>query len=186
MLAGSLAQGNIFAGDACGTGTASGVALSITATVIWWCVTLALIKFFLKKAKKDKETFLSDGKAIKNSDFGPSAAEEELPSVFASLLPLVIVIASAMTGMTVVKALCLGCAASALLFYKRLKGGLVKSLSAGMSDCYSAALSVAALNGFGSVIKILPAFQSFSSMLGALPGFLGSPAAKKHPEQVAS
>ncbi|MCB6347033.1 hypothetical protein [Enterocloster lavalensis] len=175
MLLGSLNQSNIYAADVCGTTTTAGGILSIVATAIWWIVTLILIQCFLKGSEKNHEDFMTDGAEImKSADMEQKTDHEELPTLMASLVPLILVVAcTAIWKLAIVKALCLGCAAAVILFYKRLKANLIQCLSKGVTDCYGSAFTVAALYGFGTVVKALPAFLIFSEALSTLPGFWG-------------
>lgn len=172
MLIGSLQAGNIYAADACGTSTTAGAAMSLIAVVVWWAVTVLLIKMFLKSAEKTGETFATDGTAIKNTpDKSSGITESDLPSLVLSLLPLVLVIVlSTIFKMEVVPALFIGCLAAIVAFYKNLKGNLKASLTAGLTGCYGSVFTVAATYAIGTVIKGLPAFAAFTSMLNNLPG----------------
>ena len=175
MLLGSLNQSNIYAADTCGTATTAGGGLSVIATVVWWAVTLVLIKCFLIGSEKGHEDFMTDGRAImENAVNQKDVFHEQLPSLAASLIPLVLVVGcTAVWKMAVVKALCIGCAATTILLYKHSKNNLMTSLSKGVMDCYGSAFTVAALYGFGMVVKTLPAFSMFSDGLSRLPGFMG-------------
>lgn len=173
MLFGSLNQGNIYASDVCGTATTAGFALSLVASVVWWIVTLILIQMLLKGAEKKGETFLTDGAAIQAADsMSQGVADENLPSLAAALAPIILVVCcTAFFKLNVVKALCIGCTAAVILMFKKLKANLAGHLSKGVVDCYGSAFTVAALYGFGTVVKTLPAFAVFSEFLSALPGF---------------
>lgn len=175
MLLGSLNQSNIYAADTCGTPTTAGGVLSIIAIAVWWAVTLVLIKCFLVSSEKKNEDFMTDGWAVMENDAGQrEMVQEELPSLTASLMPLILVVGcTAVWKMAVVKALCIGCAAAVILLYRHLKTGLSASFSKGAGDCYGSAFTVAALYGFGTVVKTLPAFGMFSAGLSGLPGFMG-------------
>ena len=174
MLIGSLQAGNIYAADACGTATTAGAALSIVAVVVWWVVTIVLIKMFLNSADKNGETFMTDGSGIKSTpDMGAGRTDDGLPSLIASLVPLVLVIIlSAVFKMSVVPALFISCAAAVAVFYKNLKSNLKASLTTGLTGCYGPVFTVAATFAIGSVIKGLPAFATFTSALNNLPGLL--------------
>lgn len=172
MLIGSLQSGNIYAGDACGTTTTAGVGLSIVSVVVWWIVTIILIKIFLKSAEKTGENFMTDGAAIKSApDKGAGMADSELPSLPLALFPLVLVIVlSAAFQVPVVPALFISCVAAVIVFYKNLKEQLKNSLTAGLTGCYGAVFTVAATYAIGTVINGLPAFATFTTALNNLPG----------------
>lgn len=174
MLIGSLQAGNIYAADACGTGTTAGIGLSLVAVAVWWIVTILLIRMFLKSAEKSGETFITDGAGIKAApDMGAGIKEDDLPSLPAALLPLVLVILlSAVAKMPVVPALFISCIASVMVFYKNLKSSLKASLTSGLTGCYGPVFTVAATFAIGSVIKSLPAFATFTSALNNLPGLM--------------
>lgn len=174
MLIGSLQAGNIYAADACGTSTTAGIGLSLVAVAVWWIVTIVLIRMFLKSAEKNGETFITDGAGIKAApDMGAGISENDLPSLPASLLPLVLVILlSAVAKMPVVPALFISCLASVMVFYKNLKASLKTSLTSGLTGCYGPVFTVAATFAIGSVIKSLPAFAIFTTALNNLPGLL--------------
>lgn len=172
MLIGSLQSGNIYASDACGTSTTAGVGLSLVSVAVWWIVTIILIKMFLASAEKNGETFLTDGAAIKNTpDKGSGIAESDLPSFGAALLPLVLVIVlSAAFQVPVVPALFIGCLVAVVVFYKNLKDQLKDSLTTGLTGCYGPVFTVAATYAIGTIIKGLPAFETFTTALNTLPG----------------
>lgn len=175
MMIASLNHGNIYAGDICGTGTTAGAALSLVATAVWWICILVLIHLFLKDAERHHETFLTDGAAIMAaSQEADEPGEEALPSLAVSLAPMLLVmVCTAVLHISITKSLVAGCAAAVVLLYPQLKaGGLKGTLNKGVTDCYGSAITVAALYGFGNVVKQIPGFISFTGALSALPSLV--------------
>ena len=91
-LAASLQAGNIYAADKCGTTTTAAPVLSIIAYAAWVVATILLIKIMMKNAVGRGETFLTDGAAVKAAASGPVMAEESLPNIWMSIIPLLLVI----------------------------------------------------------------------------------------------
>lgn len=171
MLAASLNYPNIYAGDICGTPTTAGLGLSIVATVLWLACTMVLILLFLRSAEKHHETFLTDGAAVlEATKANTNDPNEVLPSLPASLFPLALVmVCTAVFHVDITKALVFGCIAAVITLFPQLRKNLMGSLSQGTVDCYGSALTVAALYGFGSVVKQIPAFAMFTDGLSVLP-----------------
>lgn len=174
MLIASLNHGNIYAADFCGTGTTAGPALSIIATALWWGSTLVLIHLFLMDAKRRHETFLTDGAAVLAATINDTDSEDgELPPLFLSLTPMLVVMTcTAIFKIAITKSLVIGCVVAIVLLYPQLKAGLKASLTKGVTDCYGSAFTVAALYGFGNVVKQIPGFISFTGTLSILPSML--------------
>ena len=173
-LAASLQAGNIYAADKCGTTTTAAPVLSIIAYAAWVVATILLIKIMMKNAVGRGETFLTDGAAVKAAASGPVMAEESLPNIWMSIIPLLLVIVlSAGFKVEVVPALFFGCLLATIFYWKNLKKAFKATLANGVTSCFGSVFTVAATYAMGSIIRICPSFQIVQGALNALPGLVG-------------
>lgn len=174
FLAASLQAGNIYAADVCGTSTAAAALLSIIVYIVWVVVTVLLIKVMMKKAVANGENFLTDGAAVKASASSAVIPENELPNIWISCIPLVLVIVlSAAFKVEVVPALFIGCVLAFVLFWKNTKKAWKSTIANGVTSCFGSVFTVATTYAMGSVIRILPSFAIVQDALNALPGLVG-------------
>ncbi len=173
-LAASLQAGNIYASNVCGTSTTAAPVLSIVSYIAWVVATVLVIKVMMKNAVARGETFLTDGAAVKASASGPVMAEDKLPNIWLSIIPLLFVIVlSAGFKVQVVPALFFGCILAAIFYWKNLKTVWKATLANGVTSSFGSVFTVAATYAMGSVIRICPSFQIIQSGLNALPGLVG-------------
>ncbi|MBO5556425.1 MAG: hypothetical protein J5927_04505 [Oscillospiraceae bacterium] len=173
-LAASLQAGNIYAANVCGTTTTAAPVLSIVSYAAWIVATLLVIKIMMKKAVARGETFLTDGAAVKAAAASAQMADEDLPNIWLSIIPLLFVIVlSAGFKVEVVPALFFGCVLAAIFFWKNLKKVWKSTLANGVTSCFGSVFTVAATYAMGSVIRICPSFAIIQSALNALPGLIG-------------
>ncbi|SMC34194.1 GntP family permease [Papillibacter cinnamivorans] len=112
-----------------------------------------------------------DSVVLKNNGEG---IREEVPSFFASLVPIIIVVVLifalqnvvvALAGVTI--ALFFGCLSCYLLFIKRVKN-IKKVINTGFSSSIMPLMNTAAIIGYGTVVQASPAFQQLIVMVESL------------------
>lgn len=177
FLAGSVQAANVYAAEVCGTSTTSGALFSIILYAVWIIATIILAKALMKKALANGETFLTDGAAVKNSSLGAVMPDEQLPNIWLSVIPLVLVIVlSAGFKVPVVPALLAGCVLAMIFLWKNIKSQWKSTLANGVTSCFAAVFTVAATYGMGSVIRLMPGFEIVLNGLDSLPGLFGGSA----------
>lgn len=170
MLSGSLSQASVTAGEACGTGVNGGLKISLIMVTCYTIITLIMYAFLAAKLYRTKEGFFPSGKAISESQLAVGVSEDQLPSLPASLIPLLVVlILNVIAHVNVVVALTGGCLATIAVGFKNLRGKMKKTLASGVVSCYAPLLSVAATVGFGTALKGLQGFSVVNNAFSTMP-----------------
>lgn len=170
FLVGSLQAGNVYAIDVCGTTLTASPVLSLIATVVFQSVFLFLLCITARKIERTGEGFLPSGQDILSAEVDKGLAEDHLPSLPLSLLPVVVVVfLAAGLGLPVVPVLCLGCLLTIVTCWSNLCPILKTSLARGVMSSAGPVLGVAATYAIGVVIRSMEGFTYFEVMLGLLP-----------------
>ena len=173
FLAGSLQAGNIYAMDVCHTQTTAGFIMSLIAVVVFWIVSLVMIKVAVNHAERAGEGFLETGTGIKQAEMDDGLSTEQLPHLIVSLIPLLtVLVMSAVFRTDVVIALTAGCLLTILAGFKNIRSQLKASISAGITAAYGPIICVSATYAIGVVVKAMEGFSYFESVLGKLPRLL--------------
>lgn len=186
LLGGSLQAANVIGTGIFKVPTTAGFLLSIIQAVIAWIVLIVIIKMDVKKCVKDREGFLPTGETIKKLQLGVQRKEEELPSLLVSVLPLLVVIAAIIAGVSVLPALTGTIIVSTLLFWNKFisfKTTLGNGINAAIGPVVNVAMAtglvsvITASKGFGLVLKaieVLPSYLPAVAIIAIMSAFVAS------------
>lgn len=153
-----------------GTPLTSAPLISIIACVVVVLYGLWYMKWQLNKAKAVGEGYVEIGQEIR-IDYKP----EELPSLFTSVLPLLVVVGVILYGSAVkmpnvaIIALLAGVIVSAGLYWKYIPNQLA-TLNVGATNAIMPLIFTAAATGVGSVVTQAPGFLYLLDLLKTMPG----------------
>lgn len=169
-MPGSLNLVNIAAGTTTGTPISGNVGLGLVATVVYLCVTFLFLASDLKQAEKKGEGFMETGAAFAATVKAPANGQgEKLPSMFISVLPLLVTLVLAIAfQIHIVAALFVGVVLEMLCFSKYLPG-LKKSLGDGVISAFGPVVGVGATAAVATVITASPGFSLVVGVLSNLP-----------------
>ncbi|HFR3692219.1 hypothetical protein ACHBGV_04585 [Streptococcus sp. A34] len=157
FIGGSLQLTNITPSQFTGQPITAGMGLSLICALVFYAYQAFFIVYDLKVAEKRGEGFDETG-ANFYAGLGNSSADEDLPSVLLSILPIVVMIALAgFLKVDVLYSITAGCILCVILFFKRYKA-LDKTITGALSSAYAPIFGVAATSAIGSVIKVVPGF----------------------------
>lgn len=155
---------------ALGTTLAAAPLMSIVVTIISISIGLVYMKWQLKNVLATGEHYEESGQVI-NSDVHP----HELPSLLASVLPMVVLIAIIFIGSAmhisniIVPALLAAVIAAALVLFNHIPNQ-IKTLNAGATNSLLPIIFTAAAVGVGSVVASAPGFKLLQGGISSLPG----------------
>ncbi|MDD5170427.1 MAG: hypothetical protein PHN75_16545 [Syntrophales bacterium] len=170
MLPGTPSLSNIIASVALKTPMTAAPIMSMVAAffTLTWC--LLYMKWALAKSQKAGETYV-----VTAADGGTAAGDKELPSLWLSLTPLILLIGIIFAGSfnridgIILPALVLSIACAAMLF-RRYVPNQIATLNAGLTSAMSPTILTAAAVGIGSVVVAAPGFKAIQGLLVQLPG----------------
>jgi len=155
---------------AMGTPLTSAAGVSLIACVVVVAYGLWYMKWQLNKALESGEGYVEIGQQIL-IDYKP----EELPSLFASVLPLLVVVgiivygsAAKMNNVAII-ALLAGVIVSAILYRKYIPNQLA-TLNVGATNAVTPLIFTAAATGVGSVVTQAPGFTYLMNLISGVPG----------------
>lgn len=168
MFPGAPSFHNIVASTSLGTPLTAGSLLGIVAGIVSIIFLLIFMKVSLNRSLKRKETFTDKELVDKNEE-----VNRVLPSFFASILPLIVLLGIIFSFSSVeniiIVALVAAILLSAILFRKQI-GNHKTILGSGANEAASSTLTIASTTAFGSVTTSLPAFSSIFSLIQSIPG----------------
>ena len=154
-LIGSVSSVNAVGASITGGNAASGALISIVYCIIYLITLVFLIKFDIKYAAKKGENFADTGVEIMKLDISAGKSEDELPSFVQAIIPMLVMIIVAASGVNVVIALTVGIVLSIVCLWKYIKTTLKSNVSV------------------GATIRNVAGYQVISTALGSVTPLLG-------------
>lgn len=178
LTASSLQPGNIIISRGFNVAPSAGFAASLVPLVVSWIALLVVLKLDINKYQKSGEGFLPTGAPIKALQMAAPRPESELPSLWISIIPLIIpafcLIAFSNTPLgDPVTALVIAIIVSVALFYKKFNN-ISSTLSLGLTAGMVPVINVAAASGLVSVARAMPGFTIIINVLDGLPPLLSA------------
>lgn len=173
-IPGSLSMTNIAATSAAGVNIGAAPVLGILQTAVYLGVGTLLIWLDLRHAEKVGEGFMDTGAEFLKSPLATAqtADEENLPSLFLSILPLACtMILAALFGIHIIIALFIGLLIACAVYLKYVRS-LMQSLGEGVSSAFAPLITTGAAVAVGGVVQAAPGFQIVKDMLSNLPPLL--------------
>lgn len=155
---------------AMGTPLTSAPVISLIACIVVVAYGLWYMKWQLNKAINAGEGYVEIGQQIK-IDY----KEEELPSLFASVLPLLVVVAVILYGSAVkmsnvaIIALLAGVIVSVIVYWKNIPNQLT-TLNVGATNAVMPVIFTAAATGVGAVVTQAPGFAYLLNLIASMGG----------------
>lgn len=169
FMPGSLNLVNIAAAKTSGASMLGNPVLGIIASVVFLLVTFLCLVSDLKRAEKNGEGFMDTGAAYDAAAKAPASAEETLPPLWLSVLPLLAAILLATAGgLDIVIALFIGVLLALGCFWKYLPA-VKKTLGDGVTAAFGPVIGVGATSAVATVIMASPGFGIVVSALSRLP-----------------
>lgn len=158
---------NIIPGNTLGTTPMAGAVVGIIAGVFMFIVGYIWLNSMIKKEiAKGVRWYDKEGENY------TKVAEEDLPGVVPSFLPLIITIVTMnVFGVPAAAAIFLGIVVGVIVLNKTYKPNMIMStFTGGATSAISAIMNTSAVVGFGAVVKTIPLFQVILDALLSIPG----------------
>ena len=172
-LIGSVSSVNAVGASITGGNAASGAPISIVYCIIYLITLVFLIKFDIKYAAKKGENFADTGVEIMKLDISAGKSEDELPSFVQAIIPMLVMIIVAASGVNVVIALTVGIVLSIVCLWKYIKTTLKSNVSVGATQTFPALINVCGAAALGATIRNVAGYQVISTALGSVTPLLG-------------
>lgn len=172
-LIGSVSSVNAVGASITGGNAASGALISIVYCIIYLITLVFLIKFDIKYAAKKGENFADTGVEIMKLDISAGKSEDELPSFVQAIIPMLVMIIVAASGVNVVIALTVGIVLSIVCLWKYIKTTLKSNVSVGATQTFPALINVCGAAALGATIRNVAGYQVISTALGSVTPLLG-------------
>lgn len=173
VLAGNLQAQNLKAAELFGVSPTAGAAMSLVFCAVQLTVAALIIWFDVRKCEKRGEGFYPDGEAIMRTQIGESRAENELPGLLKSVLPIALTVfvvialkAEAETTLAGVSILCF------LILHRQLVSPK-DTLNAGLQAGIMPVVTVAAVTGLATIMPQMPGFAVIATMFDKLSDLTG-------------
>ncbi len=148
---------NIIPTQMLGVSPMAGPIIGFSSFAIMFALCLIYLNYKVKKAKEAGLGFVDD----KNEMAISNAEEVALPNFWLSLLPIVVIIVLLNVFMiNVIVSMASGIIFTIILFFGKIKKNIIGILNKGAMNSIPAIMNTATAVGFGSVIKVLPGFNS--------------------------
>ena len=158
---------NIIPGNTLGTTPMAGAVVGIIAGVFMFIVGYIWLNSMIKKEiAKGVRWYDKEGENY------TKVAEEDLPGVVPSFLPLIVTIVTMnVFGVPAAAAIFLGIVVGVIVLNKTYKPNMIMStFTGGATSAISAIMNTSAVVGFGAVVKTIPLFQVILDALLSIPG----------------
>jgi len=172
-LAGSVSSVNALGASITGGNAASGMVMSIFYCVIYWIVLVFLIKYDIAHVTRTGEGFMETGAEMWKLELETYKETEDLPKLWQALVPMVVMIVVAASGVDVVIALAVGIILNIVCLYGHLKSKLKSSVATGAAQTFPALINVCCAAALGSVIKNVAGYQLITGALNSFTPLLG-------------
>lgn len=158
FIGGSLQLTNITPSQFTGQPITAAMGLSLICALVFYAYQAFFIYYDLKVAEQRGEGFDETGAVFYESMAISAAKDDDLPSVFLSVVPIVLMVFLAgVIKMDVLYSIVIACLVCVVLFFKRYKA-LNATITNAMVSSYAPIFGVAATSAIGSVIKVVPGF----------------------------
>ena len=172
-LAGSVSSVNALGASITSGTAASGMGLSILYVVIYLITLWCLIHFDIKMAARRGEGFMDTGAEILKLDVAAGKSMDDLPKLYQALIPMVLMIIVAASGVSVIIALTVGIILAALFLFPYLKKTLKADISTGAVQTFPALINVCGAAALGTVVKSVAGYQVITGALDSFTPLLG-------------
>jgi len=167
-MPGSPQAAVIVASNVLGTTPTSGALLGIILTVIYIIIHIAIFLWYDKWNKKKGIGFENDPEVAGISGMFDN---RDLPNVWLSFIPMVtIVVLLNVVKIDIVYSLLGGIGVGMVIGWKFVKGDRLETFNQGVLNAIIALLNTAAVVGFGSLVKVTPAFAEVRSAILSMTG----------------
>ena len=172
-LIGSVSSVNALGASLTGGTAASGAPISLVYCIIYIITLVFLIKFDIRSAAKKGENFADTGAEIMKLDIAAGRSEDELPTFVQSIIPMLVMIIVAASGVNVVIALTVGIILSIVCLWKYIKETLKSNVSVGATQTFPALINVCGAAALGATIRNVAGYQVISTALSSFTPLLG-------------
>ncbi len=169
MIPGSPSVHNLIPTQYLGTTPMASPVLGVICAVIAACIGTAYITHIVRKAERAGEGFFPSGELIKKTDL---IADEDphIPLLKCFLPSILLLLTLNVLKQDAVTALIVGIASIYIIFFKTLKGRMLKALTAGAQNSINTVVSVCSTVGFGMVATSVVGYDYLVSALDNIPG----------------
>lgn len=164
-LLGSVSSVPSLAATLNGTHVGAAPLLSIAMTVVFFIAHALLVKWDVNHCMKKGEGFFPGGNEIWKLQMESFKEGDHLPKLYQALIPMVVMIAVAASGIPTMVALSAGCVLGVIFMYKELKGKVKSTLNTGATSVFVALVNVCGAAALGTVIKNMAGYTFISSQL---------------------
>lgn len=167
-LMGSVAAPPVLASQITGSNVGAAPVLSILMVVVYLAVIMLIVKWDVTRNVNKGEEFLPTGEEIWKQELTAKMEEDNLPSLFQALTPMVLVVVLAASGITPVVALVVGTLAGIIVMFNRLKPNLKNTINTGAVSVFGALINVCGAAALGTVMKNVAGYTYISNMLDSV------------------
>lgn len=158
---------NIIPTQTLGTTTMAGATIGLIVGVFMFIVGMIMLNAMVKKEKAAGGHFTA-----KEGEENAALNEDELPNVFFSFVPLVVTIVLLnVFKVPAAVSILIGIVVGAVLMNKTYKPSMIGgTFAGGATSAISAIANTSAVVGFGSVVKVIPLFETILDAMMHIPG----------------
>lgn len=164
-LLGSVSAVPSLAASLNGTHVGAAPVLSIIMTIVYLVVHVLLVNWDVNHCMKKGEGFFPGGNEIWKLQMESFKEGEDLPKLYQALIPMVVMIAIAASGIPTMVALTAGCILGVIFMYNKLKGKIKSTINTGATSVFVALVNVCGAAALGTVIKNMSGYTFISNQL---------------------
>lgn len=148
-------------------GTHVGVApiLSLAMTLVFFAVHMFIVNWDVNRCMKKGEGFFPGGNEIWKLQMESFKDDGNLPKLYQAVIPMVVMIVIAASGIPTMVALTAGCILGVVFMYDKLKGKIKSTINTGATSVFVALINVCGAAALGTVIKNMSGYTFISNQL---------------------
>jgi len=164
-LLGSVSSVPSVAASLAGTHVGAAPAISIMMTVIFFIAHMLVVNWDVNRSMKKGEGFFPGGSEIWKLQMESFSEGDNLPKLYQAVIPMVVMIVVAASGIPTMVALTIGCLLGVIFMFNKLRGKIKSTINSGATSVFVALINVCGAAALGTVINNMAGYSFISNQL---------------------